>query len=65
MIVKATKKPVTVEAVQWTGDNFIEVDNFITLPHETYPKDGIVIIPTLEGDHKATNKGDKRGILPL
>ena len=28
-IIKATKKPVTVEALQWTGDNLYEVEVFI------------------------------------
>lgn len=43
------KKPVVIEAVQWNGDNFIEIDKFITDTHETYPSKGIVKIPTLEG----------------
>ena len=47
--LKFRKKPVVIEAVEWKGDNFIEVDNFITIPHETFPSQGIVKIPTLEG----------------
>lgn len=43
------KKPVVIEAVQWIGDNFIEIDDFITGVHETYPSMGIVKIQTLEG----------------
>lgn len=43
------KKPVVIEAMQWTGDNFVEIDNFITVEHRTYPKAGLVEIPTLEG----------------
>lgn len=50
---KFRKKPVVIDAVQWLGDNFVDVDEFITVPHETYPADGYVIIPTLEGDHRA------------
>lgn len=46
---KFTKKPVTVEAIQWTGDNFVLIDEFITCVHETYPLDGTVKIHTLEG----------------
>ena len=44
------KKPIVVEAVQWKGDNWLEVDQFMRdYPHETYPKAGIVKIHTLEG----------------
>ena len=49
IILKFRKKPVVIDAVEWKGDNFIEVDNFITIPHETFPSQGIVKIPTLEG----------------
>ena len=51
------KRPVTIEAVQWLGHNFIEIDNFITIPHETFPSQGIIKIPTLEGVMEAS-KGD-------
>ena len=44
------KKPVVIEAIQWTGDNFVAIDEFITISHSTFPKDGKIIIPTLEGD---------------
>lgn len=54
---KYKKKPVVIDAVQWLGHNFIEIDNFITVPHETFPSNGIVKIPTLEGVMEAT-KGD-------
>lgn len=47
--MKYRKKPVVIEAMQWLGGNFIEIDNFITVHHETYPSQGIVKIPTLEG----------------
>lgn len=47
--MKFRKKPVVIEAIQWIGDNFIEIDNFITIPHETYPSQGILKILTLEG----------------
>lgn len=56
-MTKYRKKPVVIDALQWNGDNFIEIDEFITVPHETYPKDGIIKIPTLEGVMEA-NKGD-------
>lgn len=51
--MKYQKKPVVVEAIIWTGDNFMEVDAFITVPHETYPSKGFVIIETPEGRTKA------------
>jgi len=50
---KYRKKPVVIEAVQWLGHNFCEVDAFVSVPHETFPADGYMIIPTLEGDHRA------------
>jgi hypothetical protein len=54
---KFRKKPVEIEAVQWLGSNFVEIDRFITVPHETFPAAGRVIIPTLEGD-MAASRGD-------
>ena len=48
--MKYRKKPVVIEAMRWLGDNFIEIDKFITSYHETYPKTGKVVIATLEGD---------------
>ena len=35
MIIKATKKPVTIEAVKWTGNNLKEVLDF-TGKHEKF-----------------------------
>ena len=52
--MKYRKKPVVVEAIQWHGVNFIAVDEFITVHHETYPSQGIVKIPTLEGEMTAS-----------
>ena len=53
-MVIARKKPVEIEALQWNGHNFVAIDNFITVPHETYPADGIINIPTLEGTMTAS-----------
>lgn len=39
------KKTVEVEAIRWMGDNFCDIDEFITVYHETYPADGIIRIP--------------------
>lgn len=49
MIKKYVKKPIPVEVIQWTGDNFIEVDEFITVYHETFPAKGLIYIPVSEG----------------
>ena len=48
------KKPVVVEAVQWTGENHAEMCEFIDPEvFEIKPKEGL-IIHTLEGDHHAS-----------
>ena len=48
------KKPVTVEAVQWTGENHAEMCEFIDPEvFEIIPHVGLVI-HTLEGDHHAS-----------
>lgn len=55
MIKQYTKKPVTIEAVQWTGDNLEEVEKFTDLQASVVC--GQLIIPTLEGTHIAS-EGD-------
>lgn len=64
---KATKKPVTIEFIEWTGDNLKEIIEF-TGRHESsknwsweefewvVSENGLKIF-TLEGNHKAT-EGD-------
>lgn len=48
------KKPVVVEAVQWTGENRAEMCEFIDPEvFEIIPRVGLVI-HTLEGDHHAS-----------
>lgn len=48
------KKPVVVEAVQWTGENHAEMCEFIDPEaFEIIPRIGLVI-HTLEGDHHAS-----------
>lgn len=48
------KKPVVVEAVQWTGENRAEMCEFIDPEaFEIIPRIGLVI-HTLEGDHHAS-----------
>ena len=54
MAMKYRKKPVVVEAVQWTGENHAEMCEFIDPEvFEIKPKEGL-IIHTLEGDHHAS-----------
>ena len=51
--VRYRKKPVVIEAMQWTGDNFAALDKWMgdggDLTHRTFPADGRVEIDTLEG----------------
>ena len=72
-VIKATKKPVTIEAIKWTGENHRSMFNFLfdgELPdsksmttegknfHISHGKvRGGLVIKTLEGEHVA-NIGD-------
>jgi len=56
---KFRKKPVVIEAMQWTGggDVFADIDDWMGYTsmmwfHEDNPN--ILVIPTLEGDMKAS-----------
>lgn len=58
--MKFRKKPVVIEAVQWNGNNDMEIQEFIRNGnwHWVAEDDGInLYIPTLEGKMKA-NVGD-------
>ena len=59
MIKTFVKKPVKVQAVQWTGDNFKELNDFVGCCYYTYSlhDEHSVIIETLEGNHYA-RQGD-------
>ncbi len=50
------KKPIIIEAIQWTGDNEVEIKEFCPdaiINHMS--EHGInILIPTLEGTHFAT-----------
>ena len=50
MVKKYRKKPVVVEAVQWTGDNTYEIMKWVG--DKVYFRDALYI-KTLEGDHRA------------
>jgi hypothetical protein len=59
--VKFRKKPVVIEAIQWTGTNASEMRDFITVPHRVEIEDEpepharrFLVIHTLEGDMAAT-----------
>lgn len=47
------KKPIPVEAIQWTGDNFDEIHNFIRNKPVVITTFNELIISTLEGEMKA------------
>ena len=47
------KKPVEVDAVQWTGTNVREVQAFASGDKIQYG-DGLLVISTLEGDARAS-----------
>src|SRR5690606_633802 len=51
MVKKYRKKPVVVEAIQWTGDNTSEIMKWIG--DKAYFRDTLYI-KTLEGDHRAS-----------
>ena len=55
--MKFRKKPVVIEAIQWDGNNKIEIIKFTEKKVIFTFKENYLIIPTLEGQMKA-NKGD-------
>lgn len=60
MIRKYKKKPIIIEAVQFTGDNFEECCKFVgtqNLNDGTSEDEKYIGISTLEGDHN-TSVGD-------
>lgn len=75
--MKYRKKPVVIEAVEYTGYNIVEVQQFVgkKLDGDFYDAPNhnatmSITIPTLEGDMKAIpgglyHKGRKGGILPM
>lgn len=61
MAAKYRKKPVVIEAVQWTGENKAEIEAFVgtELESKRFPNlspGQVLIIDTLEGAHMATHK---------
>ena len=48
------KKPVVIEAIQWTGDNWFQIDEFVGFDCDTHPRISQITIPTKEGDMVAS-----------
>lgn len=55
--MKYRKKPVVINAIEWTGSNKKEIDSFVPSDRHYYQDDKDLIITTLEGPHFA-NIGD-------
>ena len=51
---KYRKKPVVIEAVQWTGENVKEVMNFMNWRNASHDAASGLTIHTLEGTHYAS-----------
>ena len=50
MVNKYRKTPVEIEAIQWTGDNFEEICNFVNKELAISPTGTTIVIETLEGN---------------
>ena len=53
-VKKYVKKPIVIEAIQYTGENTEDVVNFITDRHCTILNDKRILINTLEGNIEAS-----------
>ena len=51
--MKYRKKPVVIEAVQWTGENLKEVLDFMKWRNANHDDVSGLVIHTLEGNHSA------------
>ena len=52
--MKYRKKPVTIDAIQWTGDNYAEIFEFTEgRAYPSEPHSDTLIVSTLEGEVKA------------
>ena len=52
--MKFVKKPIPIDAVQWTGYNFDEIAKFIKDNHPVITDTNNLLISTLEGEMKAS-----------
>ena len=48
--MKYVKKPIPIEAIQWTGKNYDEIQNFMGETHPIFDGSNNLFIHTLEGD---------------
>jgi len=46
---KFKKKAVVIEAIEFTGSNWVDLEEFIEDLYETYPSQGFIVIQTLKG----------------
>ena len=53
--MKFRKKPIIIEAIQWTGKNFREISAWMG-KRPVWTSDNCLEIETLEGNHWATKK---------
>lgn len=51
---KFIKKPVAIEAIEWTGENVNEVLDFMDWRNADHDERNGLVIHTLEGNHNAT-----------
>lgn len=54
MVQKYIKKPIPIEAIQWTGKNIDEIKKFTN--QDVYIKNGHLVLNTLEGTFVSKNK---------
>lgn len=54
MIKNYIKKPIPIQAIQWTGENFDELEDFAGA--NVWVDDGYLFVMTLEGAFKSKNK---------
>jgi hypothetical protein len=69
MVKKFRKKPVIIEAIQWIGTNWEELEKFGSDGNIVLNPDGTLTVATLEGNHTAQKqdwiiKGIKGEIYP-
>ncbi len=52
--MKFRKKPIVIDAVQWTGNNIEEIQEFTGIPLMPLDRQNHLLIPTLESPHEAS-----------